>query len=202
MSISDVWQNHGQCGWPSSAYRQVPKTRHSLHSEGMIIRTCLHYDFGLSTVYLSVFLCNYLDSSSTCLISVFTRSYLCFYNYPKAQKCLPNWCIYNLSVFLLLVQHGQITWFVLLLLLIVRNYYTVLREYCCDVLSMLQNGTLLLSHIYGNLQQNDNSMTSLCAIYATLALLCIEFDIDIVIPGHVQLLLAVQVRHVNFSISK
>ena len=84
----------------------------------------------------------------------------------------------------------------LLLLLIVRNYYTVLRECCCDVLSMLQNGTLLLSHIYGNLQQNDNTTASLCAIYATLALLCIEFDIDIVIPGHVQLLSAVQVRYV------
>jgi len=37
-------------------------------------------------------------------------------------------------------------------------------------------------------------MASLREVYATLALLCIEFDINIVFVGHVQLALAVQVK--------
>jgi len=37
-------------------------------------------------------------------------------------------------------------------------------------------------------------MASLCVVYATLALLCIEFDIDTVLLGQLQLAFAVQVK--------
>jgi len=53
---------------------------------------------------------------------------------------------------------------------------------------------VLCSIIYDNLEYNCNSMASLCVVYATLALLCIEFDIDTVFLGHVQLAFAVQVN--------
>ena len=58
----------------------------------------------------------------------------------------------------------------------------------------MQHDAVLCSYIYGNIQQNDNSVASLWAVYATLSLLCIEFDIDTLFPDHVQLSLAIQVK--------
>ena len=53
---------------------------------------------------------------------------------------------------------------------------------------------VLCSHIYDNLQQSDNSTTSMFVVFTTLALLSIEFDIDTVLLGQMQLAFAVQVE--------